>query len=324
MDQGDWRFCGKCSVMFFDGDPNRKGACPADGLNHAASGFMFVLPHDVPESPNAQGAWRFCNRCFAMFFDGAPDKGACDAGPGGHAAQGFVFVLPHDVPGSSTAQTAWRFCGKCFGMFFDGSENKGHCGGTGGHVAAGFMFVLPHLDDEVLTFDSGPITSNLPLGGSAHLVVNRTGTFTFSTHAHDSGFDNIGYSLAAVLMSSQGVAFSFTRQGGVEGRPAARPGALRTSRRRARTLPSRATSTRFAVPCLWEPSRAQTSWSVDWRGSSTRPWMTRPSNWALLWRLRSSRLCHSTAGPTGDRPNPGNFRPKSGLDRFRSGGGRVR
>jgi hypothetical protein len=217
MDQGDWRFCGKCSVMFFDGDPNRKGACPADGLNHAASGFMFVLPHDVPESPNAQGAWRFCNRCFAMFFDGAPDKGACDAGPGGHAAQGFVFVLPHDVPGSSTAQTAWRFCGKCFGMFFDGSDNKGHCGGTGGHVAAGFMFVLPHLDDEVLTFDSGPITSNLPLGGSAHLVVNRTGTFTFSTHAHDSGFDNIGYSLAAVLMSSQGVAFSFTRQGGVEG-----------------------------------------------------------------------------------------------------------
>jgi hypothetical protein len=171
-----------------------------------------------------QTDWRFCGKCFAMFFDGNPNtKGICDAGPGGHQSQGFMFVLPHDVPGTATAQTAWRFCQKCFCMFFDGADNKGSCAGRGGHQAQGFMFVLPHLEDDVLTFDSGPITSNLPLGGSAHLVMNKTGTFTFSTHAHDSGFDNIDYSMAAVLMSAQGVAFSFTRRGRVEGTSAGLP-----------------------------------------------------------------------------------------------------
>jgi hypothetical protein len=223
MNQGDWRFCGKCSTMFFDGDPNRKGACPADGQNHSANGFTFTLPHDIPEAGNGQGQWRFCDKCFAMFFDGDPNrKGVCDAG-GGHQSQGFLFVLPHDVPGSATAQSAWRFCSKCFVMFFDGSDNKGHCAAGAGHAAQGFMFVLPHLDDEVLTFDTGPITSNLPLGGSAHLVVNKTGAFTFNSHAHDSGFDNINYTIAAVLMSSQGLALSFAHQGSVEGTTAGLP-----------------------------------------------------------------------------------------------------
>jgi hypothetical protein len=223
MQQSDWRFCGKCFSMFFDGDPNRKGACPNDGRNHSAVGYMFTLPHDIPEAGNGQSQWRFCQKCFAMFFDADPNhKGICDAG-GGHQSQGFMFVLPHDVPGSSTAQTAWRFCQKCFVMFFDGFDGKGSCAGRGGHQSQGFMFVLPHIEDDVFTFDSGPITSNLPLGGSAHLVVNRTGTFTFSTHAHDSGFDNIDYSLAAALVSPQGVAYTFGHQGGVEGTSAGLP-----------------------------------------------------------------------------------------------------
>ena len=44
----------------------------------------------MPEQP----AWRFCQKCEAMFFDGFPNKGVCPAG-GGHQAQGFMFVLPH-------------------------------------------------------------------------------------------------------------------------------------------------------------------------------------------------------------------------------------
>jgi hypothetical protein len=55
-EQRDWRFCIKCSEMFFDGAPN-KGTCPAGG-GHAAQGFMFVLPHDLPESPTAQSRFR--------------------------------------------------------------------------------------------------------------------------------------------------------------------------------------------------------------------------------------------------------------------------
>lgn len=214
MEQSDWRFCTKCDAMFFDGFPG-KGVC-AGGGGHTAAGFMFVLPHSVGETPNAQGAWRFCQKCNVMFFDGSPQKGACAAG-GGHEAAGFTFVLPHDVPESSVAQAAWRFCGRCNTMFFDGFASKGACPAGGGHAAAGFMFVLPHVDDDVLTFDTGPITSDLALGGSAHLVVTRSGDFTFSTHAHDSGFDDIDYALGAALATPSGLVFTFQHEGHVEG-----------------------------------------------------------------------------------------------------------
>jgi hypothetical protein len=213
--QDQWRFCNKCNAMFFDGFP-AKGHCAADGGGHQAQGFMFTLPHDVPESPNAQGAWRFCNKCNEMFFDGSPDKGHCPAG-GPHQAQGLTFMLPHDVPATPTTQTAWRFCGKCHAMFFDGFADKGHCPAGGGHSALGFMFGLPHIDPDTLNFDSGPLTTDLPLGGSAHLVIRRNGDFTFSTHAHDSGFNNIRYGLVAVLMASNGIAFTCERTGHLEG-----------------------------------------------------------------------------------------------------------
>jgi hypothetical protein len=76
---------------------------------------------------------------------------------------------------------------------------------------------------ETATFDSGPLTSDLPLGGSAHLVMRKNGDFTFSCHAHDSGFDNIDYVVAAVLMTFRGIAFTFQHSGHVEGTIAGLP-----------------------------------------------------------------------------------------------------
>jgi hypothetical protein len=96
--QPAWRFCDKCFGMFFNGDPdpNRKGRCPADGGMHAAQGFVFYLPHDVPDTAGQPG-WRFCDKCFGMFFNGDPNrKGRCPADGDIHRAQGdFLFVLPH-------------------------------------------------------------------------------------------------------------------------------------------------------------------------------------------------------------------------------------
>jgi hypothetical protein len=95
--QPGWRFCDKCFGMFFNGDPNRKGRCPADGDIHRAQGdFLFVLPHDVPDTAGQPG-WRFCDKCFGMFFNGDPNrKGRCPADGDIHRAQGaFLFVLPH-------------------------------------------------------------------------------------------------------------------------------------------------------------------------------------------------------------------------------------
>jgi len=48
--QSKWRFCGKCTSMFFDGF-NEKGACPRGGV-HSALGDIFVLPHDTSPAIN--------------------------------------------------------------------------------------------------------------------------------------------------------------------------------------------------------------------------------------------------------------------------------
>ncbi|HEY9608669.1 MAG TPA: hypothetical protein V6C93_04855 [Allocoleopsis sp.] len=42
--QGGWRFCGRCSALFFNGYLDNKGVCPSGGA-HAALGDMFVLEH---------------------------------------------------------------------------------------------------------------------------------------------------------------------------------------------------------------------------------------------------------------------------------------
>jgi hypothetical protein len=132
--------------MFFNGDsdPNRKGRCPAQGM-HEAQGFVFYLPHNGQE-PAGQPGWRFCDKCFGMFFNDKPDfKGRCPAGDQ-HRAQGFPFVLPHDVS-ETVGQPLWRFCDKCFGMFFNGdSTSKGRCPAGDQHRAQGFLFFLPHRD----------------------------------------------------------------------------------------------------------------------------------------------------------------------------------
>jgi len=207
--------------MFFDGFPN-KGVCAAGGP-HQAAGFNFILPHDIQEIPTAQGAWRFCQNCEVIFFDGFPNKGVCAAGGVHQAPAPNFYVLPHDVPETPNAQGAWRFCNKCKCMFFDGFPNKGVCPGGGGHEAAGFNFVLPHDVPETATFDSGPLTSGLPLGGSVHLVMRKNGDFTFSCHAHDSGFDNIDYVVSAVLITLSGIPFTFQHSGHVEGTTAGLP-----------------------------------------------------------------------------------------------------
>jgi hypothetical protein len=221
MSQTDWRFCGRCKGLFFDGATS-KGVCPAGGA-HAPFGFNFDLPADIPASATTQAGWRFCKKCFLMFFGASANQGICPAGTGHDGSSSFDFVLPHDVPETGDAQGGWRFCDKCFVMFFDSGADKGVCAAHGGHSDQhSGPFVLPH-HDEVQTFDVGPLTSDLPLGGSAHVELSTTGAFTFSTHAHDSGAESIDYTLCAVLISPSGFGFVWTHQGHVEGTSSAIP-----------------------------------------------------------------------------------------------------
>lgn len=52
--QRDWRFCGKCFALFFDGYAE-KGVCPKDGTEHSVVGYNFLLPHNPGEDARTQG-----------------------------------------------------------------------------------------------------------------------------------------------------------------------------------------------------------------------------------------------------------------------------
>jgi len=215
--QLDWRYCQKCHVMFFDGNPD-KGSCAAGGP-HVAQGYMFALPHDIPPAPKSQGDWRFCGKCHAMFYDGFPQQGACPRDGGWHAAAGFGFVLPHDVPPTGTAQDAWRYCGKCHAMFYDGSADKGRCDAGGGHSAMGFVFVLPHDLPASLDFTFAPIvfSSGVAAGGNSHLTLRQDGSYTFAGHFHDSGTLPYNTALAWVIKDVVDQAYTFQHSGHIAG-----------------------------------------------------------------------------------------------------------
>lgn len=159
--QTDWRFCLKCNALVFDGDAN-KGHC-AFGGSHEPEGFAFVLPHDVPDDAfhpeTAEGGWRFCHLCNAMFFDGLPDKGQC---PGNSlilpSPAGQTLDPARDVPHAGVqidpfSQTAHlQTSGSQAGVHTGSSEGggpapqrpKGQALKRRGHEAAGFNFVVPH------------------------------------------------------------------------------------------------------------------------------------------------------------------------------------
>jgi hypothetical protein len=93
--QTNWLACNACKALFFWGYRPKLGRCPATQKGHEPDRtFKYSLPHDVPGTSIAQNNWRFCAKCFAMFFDGYPSKGVCAAG-GSHEAAGYNFVLPH-------------------------------------------------------------------------------------------------------------------------------------------------------------------------------------------------------------------------------------
>ena len=93
--QRNWFACKYCKSLFFWGYRPKLGRCPATKMGHEPyQTFEYTLSHDVPGTAIAQNNWRFCAKCFTMFFDGYPSKGVCAAG-GAHEAAGYNFVLPH-------------------------------------------------------------------------------------------------------------------------------------------------------------------------------------------------------------------------------------
>lgn len=106
---------------------------------------LAVLPTVLAGTASAAYdiSWRFCAKCYGLFYQGHPDNGRCAAG-GAHAAAGYYFVLQYDMPVNDHAQDQWRYCPKCYGLFYRGYPNDGACPAGGGHDPAGYNYVLTH------------------------------------------------------------------------------------------------------------------------------------------------------------------------------------
>jgi hypothetical protein len=143
-----------------------------------------------------QESWRFCDKCFSMFWDGAANKGACPAG-GGHHAQGFLFTPHYDdgAPETGTIQYNWRFCFNCRAMFYNNGP-RGKCPSGGSHVAQGFNFGLVHDGSAssgqtewrfcqqcfALFYDGGSFKGRCPAGGG-HVAQGFVFRIPFHTDA---------------------------------------------------------------------------------------------------------------------------------------------
>ncbi|MFI9384979.1 hypothetical protein [Kutzneria sp. NPDC052558] len=93
--QANWWECGKCLGLYYRGYPS-DGVCPAGaGHNPSSDTVNHVLTHDVPQTPTAQDSWRFCVKCYVLFFNGYPTAGRCPTG-GEHKEAGYNFVLAHN------------------------------------------------------------------------------------------------------------------------------------------------------------------------------------------------------------------------------------
>ena len=110
--QTSWRFCDKCSGMYFEPFTDQS-RCPFDGDVHRSAGFVFTLPHDLPDTVDRQRQWRFCTKCTGLFFDGFADKGCCPRDGLGHSAAGIEFGLAHNPGLDGHNHGQWQFCTRC-------------------------------------------------------------------------------------------------------------------------------------------------------------------------------------------------------------------
>lgn len=92
--QSDWRFCRKCSALFFDGFAD-KGVCAADKRGHEAAGLNFALYHNRRPGIDEEAGWRFCTGCHVLFNIGSNSKAGCAATGKAHRADptSFQFVV---------------------------------------------------------------------------------------------------------------------------------------------------------------------------------------------------------------------------------------
>ncbi len=136
--QDNWRWCNKCQVLFFGGNPPTR--CPAGGVHDSGGSANYVLAYN---NSSGQDNWRQCNKCQALFYAGNPPKiknliSHCIADDYAHehiCSHNYSLILnPPFFP--LNGQVNWRWCNKCQMLFFGGNPPT-RCPAGGVHDSGG-------------------------------------------------------------------------------------------------------------------------------------------------------------------------------------------
>jgi hypothetical protein len=89
----------------------------------------------APAYAGQQDQWRWCNKCYCLFYSGNYWTGWCPKG-GGHNWEGSGnYVLFYD---EGNGQRRWRWCHKCTACWYSGhGSNKGECPAPNKHSRDG-------------------------------------------------------------------------------------------------------------------------------------------------------------------------------------------
>ena len=154
--QWGWRFCSKCSTIFWHEHINA-GVC-AKGGGHDAHGFEFVLDYNQFDLPRIVSGFSYCNKCHSLFHqkDYYPDHGSastlgiCPKGDRHDPTSSFEYVLHLNGP-QRPGQDKWRVCKRCNCLNYTPAHGK--CAGeTDG---GGVIGHIPYENEEfTLEFDT--------------------------------------------------------------------------------------------------------------------------------------------------------------------------
>jgi hypothetical protein len=143
--QEEWRWCHKCQGLFYSGDQELVGTCPAGGQHEKGVSGNYALTHNEPNAPGQQD-WRWCHKCQGLFYSGGQELvGTCPAGGQHERSVSGNYTLAHNEP-NAPGQQDWRWCHKCQGLFYSGGQvSVGACPAGGQHEkGVSGMYTLGH------------------------------------------------------------------------------------------------------------------------------------------------------------------------------------
>src|SRR5262249_33381512 len=122
QNQSNWKLCRNCLALYWSVDDNDAGLCPASG-QHVSTGELFRVPHTSIEPYGiGQPDWRFCDKCYSLFWNGDGRDGVCALDGEPHRAAGFNFQVPFTPGTVAQPDQFWRYCVKCASLFYQGDQ----------------------------------------------------------------------------------------------------------------------------------------------------------------------------------------------------------